>query len=516
MSKKCPFRRDEPESSLTFKSSLNAAAHTAADQPTTLGEILSALSFALDITEGARPGHSVRACLLGMRLGKQMGVSDLALADLYYALLLKDIGCSSNAARMAEAFAADDQVVKRHFKFIDQEKLGKPNRQALTFVWDNIAPTTSVWNRIRQMYRMVRSTGDLTAEVIEARCERGAVILHKLGMNVETCGAVYYLDEHWNGHGLPDHLVAEDIPLLARICAVAQHLDLFCSEFGSAKAMDTLAERSGTWYDPDVVRAAESMHRQGVLWAQCLPDSDPKALQPAVLAFDPGSSTALVARDIDLVCSGFADVVDAKSPFTYRHSVGTTEAAVLISNAMGLAPDRVEVVRRAALLHDIGMLGVPNTVLDRTGPLTSEEWTVMHRHPVSSHEILSRVRAFSEVALLAGQHHEKLDGSGYPFRLAGEQLSIESRILTAADVFTALWATRPYRQEHNPAEIEPLLAREVPHRLDPGVFDALISVQDQLAILPIEDIPAMSAGAIPDLIMVDPPPFRFEAASRHT
>ncbi len=495
-------------------SSSDAALRSAAGHPVTLGEILSALSFALDITEGALPGHSVRACLLGMRLGQQIGLSDQALADLYYALLLKDIGCSSNSARMADAFAADDQVVKQRFKFIDREKLGKPNREALTFVWNNVAPTTGVPNRIRQMYRMIRSPGNLTTEVIEARCERGAVILHKLGMGVETCAAVYSLDEHWNGNGLPDHLVAEDIPVLGRICAVAQHLDLFCSEFGSAEAMDTLAERSGTWYDPDLVRAAKSLHQGGVLWAQCLPGSDPEALQPAVLALDPGSSTALAARDIDLICSGFADVVDAKSPFTYRHSVGTTEAAVLISNAMGLAPDRVEIVRRAALLHDIGMLGIPNTILDKPGLLTREEWMAVHRHPFLSQEILSRVRAFSEIAVLAGRHHEKLDGSGYPFHLAHKQISLESRILTVADVFNALMESRPYRQDLTPGAIQQQLAMDVPHRLDPECVDAVVSVLDRLASLPLEDIPAMSVDTLPDLVMVDPPPFRFGAASR--
>ena len=492
------------------KSYPNTVLQSGAGQPVTMGEILSALSYALDITEGARPGHSVRSCLLGMRLGKQIGLSDHALADLYYALLLKDIGCSSNSARMADAFAADDQVVKQHFKFIDREKLGKPNREALTFVWNNVAPTTSVWNRVRTMYRMIRRPGDLTAEVIEARCERGAVILHKLGMEIETCAAVYSLDEHWNGQGLPDHLVAREIPLGGRICAVAQHLDLFCSEFGSARAMDTLAERSGTWFDPDLVRAAESLHQQGVLWAQCLPGGDPEAPQAAVLALDPGSSTALASRDIDLICSGFADVVDAKSPFTYRHSVGTTEAAVLISNAMGLAPDRVEVVRRAALLHDIGMLGVPNTILDKAGPLTREEWTEMHRHPVLSQEILSRVRAFEEIAVLAGQHHEKLDGSGYPFHLPGEQISIESRILTVADVFSAVMESRPYRRDLTPAEVQGQMALEVPHRLDAECFDAIVSVLEQLAGLPLEAIPAMSVETLPEMVKVEPPPFRFE------
>ena len=496
------------------KFSPNSAFHSAVGQPVTLAEILSALSFALDITEGARPGHSVRSCLLGMRLGRQIGLADQTLADLYYALLLKDIGCSSNSARMADAFGASDQVVKHHFKFIDREKLGKPNREALTFVWDNVAPTESVWTRVRQMYRMIRSPGDLTAEVIEARCERGAAILHKLGLGIESCAAVYSLDEHWNGNGLPDHLVAQEIPLLGRICAVAQHLDLFCSEFGSDKATATLAERSGSWFDPDLVRAAESLHQQGDLWARCLPDSNPEVQRAAVLALDPGSSTALAARDIDLICSGFADVVDAKSPFTYRHSVGTTEAAVLISNAMGLAPDRVDVVRRAALLHDIGMLGIPNTILDKQGPLTPKDWTAIHRHPALSREILSRVRAFSEIAALAGQHHEKLDGTGYPFHLAGEQLSIESRILTVADVFNALLESRPYREDLTPAKIQQQLALDVPHRLDTECVDAVVSVLDQLSRLPLEAIPGTSLDTVPELVLVEPPPFRVGATSR--
>ncbi len=491
------------------RSSSNAASQSPNGQRVTLGEILSALSIALDITEGARPGHSLRACLLGMRLGKQIGLPDGALVDLYYALLLKDIGCSSNSARMADAFAANDQEVKQHFKFIDREKLGKPNRESLTFVWNNVAPTAGVWKRARQMFRMIRSPGNLTAEVIGARCERGAVILHKLGMGVETCAAVYSLDEHWNGRGLPDHLVARDIPLLARICAVAQHLDLFCSEFGSAKAMDTLVERSGSWFDPDLVRAGQSLHQEGVLWAQCLPGTDPEALRSAVLALDPGSSTALPAGDIDLICSGFADVVDAKSPFTYRHSVATTEAAVLISNAMGLTTDRAGIVRRAALLHDIGMLGVSNTILDRQGPLTREDWTAVHGHPVLSQEILSRVGAFSEIALLAGKHHERLDGTGYPLHLADGQLSLESRILAVADVFSALMESRPYRQDFNPAEIQQQLALNVPHRLDGECVDAILSVLDQLADLPLEDIPGTSTDTVSDIVIGELPPFRF-------
>ncbi len=477
----------------------------------TLGEVLSALSYVLDVTEGARPGHAVRTCLLGTRIGVEVGMRAEELAELYYALLLKDIGCSGNAARMAEAFRADDQIVKRHFKLMDREKLGKVNGEAMSFVWNNVAPDEDAWGRMREVYRMLRAPGDLTAEVIEARCERGAAILHKLGMSINTCAAVYGLDEHWNGMGLPDHLRGTEIPLLARVCAVAQHLDLFCSEYGPARAMETLLQRSGKWYDPTVVCAAESLYRHGVLWKDCLPGDDASLQRADVLALDPNSAF-LADRDVNLICSGFADVVDAKSPFSFRHSVATAELAVLISRAMRIAPERVELVRRAALLHDIGMLSVPNTILDKPDSLSVAELAVVRHHPEVGAEILSRIEAFGDVAKLVRQHHERLDGSGYPDRLAGDQLSTEARILAVADVLTAMLSSRSYRPDLDPAEIQRQLAVEMESRLDPAVVQAATAVLDQLAVLPLEDVPAMSLDAVPDLAMVQPPPFRFEAA----
>ena len=239
------------------------------------------------------------------------------------------------------------------------------------------------------------------------------------GWVIETCAAVYSLDEHWNGHGLPDHLVARGhSPAWLASARSPSSLISFAASIGSRQSAGDPRRSlrhlgmTRTWSAPR--RAC--MGREFSGRSACRVLTPTRCSQPCSRSI-PGSSNALAARDIDLICSGFADVVDAKSPFTYRHSVGTTEVAVLISNAVELAPDRVNVVRRAALLHDIGMLGVPNTILDKQGPLTPKDWKAIHRHSALSREILSRVRAFSEIAVLAGQHHEKLDGTGIPLTL---------------------------------------------------------------------------------------------------
>ena len=142
------------------------------------------------------------------------------------------------------------------------------------------------------------------------------------------------------------------------------------------------------------------------------------------------------------------------------------------------------------------MLSVSNTILDKQGPLTVQEWRAVHQHPVLSQAILSRVRAFREIAVLAGTHHELLDGSGYPFHLASDQLPVESRILSVADTFSALMASRPYRQDLSLVDIQRQLAAETPHRLDAACVDAVLSVLDQLADLPLADIPGTGADTI--------------------
>ncbi len=442
-----------------------------ASTPIALSELLAALSFALDLTEGAVPGHALRSCLLGMRLAAEAQLPAHQRASLYYALLLKDVGCSSNAARMCSITGGDDRAIKAAVKLEDWTKTQKPNMSMMSMLWKNVLPGANPLERALRIGKMALTQTDNTREMITLRCDRGASIVRKLGFDDLTADAVRSLDEHWDGSGYPTRAKGQDIPLPARICAVAQHLDAFCGERGQQAAIDALESRCGTWYDPSLVRLAVSLHRRGGLWANTETMEETRA---AVLDLDAGTDRQLPAERLNTICEAFADVVDAKSPFTFRHSMGVATAAHRIAIAMGLPDERVQFIRRAALLHDLGKLGVSNTILDKPGRLDAGEREAVEVHPMQTRLILSQVAAFREMAVVAGEHHEKLDGSGYPDRRVAQDLCLESRILTVADVYGALSEDRPYRPKMEPEKIRSILMSEAPHKIDGDCLDALM------------------------------------------
>lgn len=440
-----------------------------------LSEIISALSYALDLTEGAVHGHALRSCLLGMRIAAEAKLSSDQTSSLYFALLLKDIGCSSNAGRLCQIVGGDDRAMKAGVKYEDWTRPHKPSLSTFRLLWNNVLPESGPAARMARILRIGVTQHKNNAEMIGLRCDRGADIVSKLGMGHAAAQAVRSLDEHWDGGGYPDSAKGEQIPLLARICAVAQHLDVFSSGRGIDKAIETLEERSGTWFDPELVRIAVSLHRRGALWTNCQVTDSQGDTRQAVLDLDSGRRHRLEPARIDQICEAFADVVDAKSHFTFRHSIGVAEAAFGIANAIGLSPDRVQLVRRAALLHDIGKLGISNTILDKKSRLNAKEWRIVHQHPLLTRRILERVGSFREMAVIAGEHHEKLDGSGYPNRLMAPDLSLESRIIAVADVYGALLEDRPYRAGLALNEIVAIMTKLVPHQLDADCFDALVT-----------------------------------------
>ncbi len=433
-----------------------------------VAEVLSALSFALDLTEGQPPGHAVRSCVIGMRLAQEIGLPLESQSDLYYALLMKDAGCSSNASAMMRILGSDDIAGKRDAVSIDWTRMGW---ESVQYALSHVKTGAPFLERVRALFQTAVNRKQNAKLLNQMRCERGADIARKIGLSKATAEAIQSLNEHWNGLGQPEGLCKEQIPLLSRIMNIAQVADLFYSLHGDsdqASAVEIVRRRKGRWFDPDLVRAFCSLAARTALWA------DIENAPTRVIELEP-RGMILEANDSTLnnICLAFADVIDAKSPFTYRHSNGVAEAAVAIAQTLSLSDDEVVLVRRAALLHDIGKLSVPNTILDKPDKLTNEEWTTVQKHPYYSREILRRVPGFVKLSEIAGSHHEKLDGSGYFRRMTAESLPLHARILVVADIYDALAAKRPYRDALPLENVLGVLSKEVPRALDASCFEAL-------------------------------------------
>jgi HD-GYP domain-containing protein (c-di-GMP phosphodiesterase class II) len=438
---------------------------TPAPAPARLDTILGALSHALDLTEGAPAGHSLRSAVIGLRLGRELGLDDAAQAALWYALLLKDAGCSSNAARISALYASDDRLIKPSLKYADA-------RRRLSMAWTAFrasAVGAPLAVRVRTLLGIAREPA-VARTLIQIRCERGAAIAERLGFPAATCDAIRALDEHWDGQGHPTGVMGGAIPLGARIANLAQTVDVARRVVGVDGALALVRARRGTWFDPTLADRVQRWARDDAFWS-ALDVADDATL--AATTTPESAQRAVSAATVDAIAEAFADIVDAKSPFTYRHSTHVAQWAVAIGGTLGLDEAALARLRRAGLLHDIGKLGVSNRILDKAGPLDAEERAAIQQHPRFTFQVLSRVPVFADIARLAALHHETLDGSGYPWGVTGDALDLEARVLAVADIFEALTADRPYRAGIPVPEVLQRLEAARGTQLDGTVLDAL-------------------------------------------
>jgi HD-GYP domain-containing protein (c-di-GMP phosphodiesterase class II) len=431
-----------------------------------LSEVVGALSHALDLTEGQPAGHSQRACMIAMEIAERLDLPPAQRGDLYYAALLKDAGCSSSAARMCELFATDDRALKRDFARVDWTSTA----DFVRFAAGHVAPGQSPFARAGQLLRALRGIAREAADLNEARCDRGARIVAMLEFPPAASEAVRSLDEHWDGSGRPDGLRGDAIPLISRICCLAQTAEVFLSADGPQAALDVVRERRGRWFDPELSDLFLSIGPGDDLWTRLADGSVAEVLRD----LEPPDRVALADEQrLDRVAEAFAGIIDTKSPYTGRHSTGVATYAEGIGAALGFDPARLRGLRRAALLHDIGKLAVSNTILDKRGALTDAEFEEVKQHPRHTLAILSMIPAFSGIARDAAAHHERLDGRGYPFGLVADQLSTEARILAVADIYEALPADRPYRGPMPREDALAILRRDAGSAVDPECVDAL-------------------------------------------
>nr|WP_317617659.1 HD-GYP domain-containing protein [Sphingomonas daechungensis] len=258
--------------------------------------------------------------------------------------------------------------------------------------------------------------------------------------------------------------------MFSRIALLAQVADVFHTHAGRDATIEEVRRRSGTWLDPTLADLFARLAENEDLWRGL----ESKFLDARLVALAPAEASEPVDDDyLDSIAAAFGQVVDAKSPFTAGHSTRVAEFAMGIGGKMGVPQARTRWLRRAALLHDIGKLGVSNKILDKPGKLDETEWEVMRTHASHTQEILGRVGVLADLAPVAAAHHERLDGSGYPLGLQKHQIGRETRIITICDFYDALTADRPYRSAMPSKEALSIIEGEVGRGVDGDCFEVL-------------------------------------------
>lgn len=435
----------------------------------TAGEVLGALSHALDLVEGQARGHAERTWLIARRIADALGCTDAERESLFFACVLKDSGCSTNSARLQQVFGGDETIAKRRVKFVNWSN---PAASAV-YAIRTVSPGGTWTEKFRRLLEMAGKPSNLMDEVTAERCSRGADIARSLGFGEDAATTIKNLDEHWDGAGSPEHRTHDQIPLLARILCLSQTMEVFAATYGPEAAYRVARKRNRRWFDPEVVKAAQSFAHDGPFWSAYA-----RHLAGEAVAINPPQA-ALVRRtaDTDRICAAFGTVVDAKSSFTSEHSNRVASYAVAIGRYLGLSAEELATLERAGMLHDVGKLAVPNSILDKPGRLDEQEFARIKEHPRHSWEVLRRVPAFERIAELSSAHHERLDGRGYWQGRDASVLCLATRCLTAADVFDALTADRPYRKAMSTEEALTIMRRDEGTAFDPRCLEALAALE---------------------------------------
>lgn len=178
----------------------------------------------------------------------------------------------------------------------------------------------------------------------------------------------------------------------------------------------------------------------------------------------------------DRTIEGWVRALDLRDRETEGHTQRVTNLTEKLARALGYSEEEIVHIRRGALLHDMGKMGIPDEILQKAGPLTDDEWVIMRRHPEMAHRMLSKIQYLKEAITIPYLHHERWDGSGYPHRLKGEEIPLQARLFAVVDVWDALSSDRPYRKKMPKQEVMEYLQKEAGRLFDPRVVEKFISL----------------------------------------
>lgn len=430
-----------------------------------MAELLGVISLGVDLGMGQPMEHVLRQCLIALRLAESAGLDESEKVVVYYTSLLAWVGCHVDAYEQAKWFG-DDLALKSDFRKVD---FSGPTAQRL-FMLQHLGAGESAFRRAGAGIDFAVGGGVRAAmDMILNHWRAADDLAERLGLEARVRESIEQTFERWDGAGVPKGVKGADILTTSQLVNLADVVEVYHRAGGVDSAVEVARQRRGTQFAPDLV---DMFCRQA---RQLFEELAASRSWDAVLAAEPGPGIWLSEKEYVAALEAMADFVDIKSPYTIGHSRAVADLAEAAARHHGLSRAETETLRRAGLVHDLGRLGVPNTIWDKQGKLTDVEAERVRMHPYLSGRMLAFSRALAPLREIAVQHHERLDGSGYPRGLTGDTLSQAGRILAAADTYRAWLEPRPHRPAGTVDEVGARLRAEArAGRLDGGAVDAVL------------------------------------------
>jgi HD-GYP domain-containing protein (c-di-GMP phosphodiesterase class II) len=421
----------------------------------TQAEIIALLAVAQDHTFGQPPGSQLRATVLGQHLAAAAGADSAERATTWRTSALRFLGCTGHSFELAALFG--DEIETRARSLL-ADPANVPD--LLNEILHHGGPGRTGVGRVLAVLSLLAG-GKKAAEFnFRTACEVADAFAIRLGLDEDVRAALAATFERWNGRGLPAGTRGRAIPRPARIAHLSQEFEVLARVGGVAQARATIKARRDKTYDPEL---ADLVLDNAADWWQAVESADSWDAALAAAPPSPPLSDA-AARESLLILADFADL---KSPWMSGHSRGV---AALALQACGPGAEA------AALVHDLGVVAVPNTILDKRGPLTRDERDRAQTHALVTDQLLRRLPFTSTLAGTASATHECIDGSGYHRRVSGGLLDEVGRVLAAADCYQAMTSERPHRSAHSPEDAaRELRAMSTDGRLDGEAVERVLA-----------------------------------------
>jgi HD-GYP domain-containing protein (c-di-GMP phosphodiesterase class II)/DNA-binding CsgD family transcriptional regulator len=433
------------------------------DSGVTLAELLAAFSLATDLGLGQPMEHVLRSWQIATHLGRHLKIDDDQRESLFYVAMLAWVGCVADAPEVAAAFGDDIEFRA------DSYSVDLAGSAAFGFFLSHAGRGGSAAHRLRTASTLVLTGGSSVTQGLQSHCLTTSALAEQLGLGADIGSALRQFFTRWDGRGVPPGVGGTDIAPVVRLFHVADVVEVHHRVAGLDGALKVARGRRGTQFAPDVVDVFCEI-ADDVLSAV----ADVSGVHD-LLAGEPHLKRPLTDAELDAALDALADFTDLRSPFRAGHSRGVAELAAEAARTMGLPPADVVAARRSGSVHDIGMHGVPVTILDKAGPLTTTEWERVRLSSYYTERVLARPASLARVGAVASLAHERMDGSGYHRGLTGSAISRSGRIIAAACAYRAMIEPRAHRPALAAKQAAATLRVEVrAGRLDTEAVDAVL------------------------------------------